>query len=66
MLTEPLNRDNDDAGRRPGQYLDLFLISFLILFFELACIRWFASTVRYLTFFTNLVLLRVFWGCRSA
>jgi spermidine synthase len=62
MLTEPPNRDNEDAGRRPGQYLDLFLISFLILFFELACIRWFASTVRYLTFFTNLVLLACFLG----
>jgi hypothetical protein len=34
-------------------YLDLFLISFLILFFELAAIRWFGSTVVFLTFFTN-------------
>ena len=33
-----------------------------ILFLELACIRWFASTVRYLTFFTNLVLLACFLG----
>src|SRR5687768_9160259 len=41
--------------RRP--YLDLFLISFLILFFELAAIRWFGSTVVFLTFFTNIVLL---------
>ena len=40
--------------RRP--YLDLFLVSFLILFFELACIRWFGSTVIFLTFFTNIVL----------
>src|SRR5712691_6303964 len=36
-------------------YLDLFLISFLILFFELAAIRWFAGTVVFLTFFTNIV-----------
>jgi hypothetical protein len=28
--------------RPKSPYLDLFLISFLILFFELACIRWFA------------------------
>jgi spermidine synthase len=64
MPSEPSNRDNEIAGRAPGraQYLDLFLISFLILFFELACIRWFASTVRYLTFFTNLVLLACFLG----
>jgi SAM-dependent methyltransferase len=46
--------------RRP--YLDLFLISFLILFFELASIRWFASTVVFLTFFTNIVLLASFLG----
>src|SRR5271157_3036862 len=43
-------------------YLDLFLISFLILFFELTCIRWFGSTVVYLTFFTNIVLLATFLG----
>ena len=42
--------------------LHLFLISFLILFFELACIRWFGSTVLFLTFFTNLVLLACFLG----
>lgn len=46
--------------RRPS--LDLFLISFLILFFELASIRWFASTVVFLTFFTNIVLLASFLG----
>src|SRR2546430_5974762 len=47
-------------SKRP--YLDLFLISFLILFFELACIRWFASSVVFLTFFTNIVLLACFLG----
>jgi hypothetical protein len=51
-------------------YLDLFLISFLLLFFELACIRWFGSMVVYLTFFTNIVLLATFLGmsigCLSA
>ena len=48
------------AARRP--YLDLFLVSFLILFFELAAIRWFAGTVVFLTFFTNIVLLACFVG----
>jgi SAM-dependent methyltransferase len=47
--------------RRPS-HRDLFLISFTILFLELACIRWFASTVVFLTFFTNLVLLASFLG----
>src|SRR5688572_5775067 len=46
--------------RRPR--VDLFLISFLILFFELAAIRWFGSTVVFLTFFTNIVLLATFLG----
>jgi hypothetical protein len=50
--------------------LELFLISFLILFFELACIRWFGSTVIFLTFFTNIVLMACFLGvsvgCLSA
>src|SRR5205823_10588073 len=50
---------------RPTQgrpFLDLFLISFVLLFFELACIRWFGSTVVFLTFFTNIVLLACFLG----
>jgi SAM-dependent methyltransferase len=46
-------------GRR---HVDLFLISFLALFQELACIRWFGSTVIFLTFFTNLVLMACFLG----
>src|SRR5438034_3316530 len=40
----------------------LFFVSFLILFLELACIRWFGSTVVFLTFFTNIVLLATFLG----
>src|SRR6266536_3085875 len=43
-------------------YVELFLVSFLLLFFELACIRWFGSTVVFLTFFTNIVLLATFLG----
>jgi len=43
-------------------HVDLFLISFLGLFLELACIRWFGSTVVFLTFFTNLVLMACFLG----
>src|ERR1700756_2686205 len=42
--------------------LTLFLISLLILFLELACIRWFPAHVLYLTFFTNTVLLACFLG----
>ena len=45
-----------------GATIELFLISFLILFFELACIRWFGSIVIFLTFFTNIVLMASFLG----
>jgi SAM-dependent methyltransferase len=50
-----------DPGFRHPQ-LALFLISFALLFLELACIRWFASTVVFLTFFTNIVLLACVLG----
>src|SRR6187431_2032970 len=42
--------------------LELFLVSWLVLFLELACIRWFPSHVLFLTFFVNLVLLACFVG----
>jgi SAM-dependent methyltransferase len=41
---------------------ELFGISLLILFLELACIRWFPAHVLFLTFFTNTVLLACFLG----
>ncbi|HSA92266.1 MAG TPA: hypothetical protein VLE48_04590 [Terriglobales bacterium] len=45
-----------------GPRADLFLVSFLVLFLELACIRWFPAHVLYLTFFTNTVLMACFLG----
>src|SRR5271169_5814798 len=42
--------------------LNLFLTGFLVLFLELACIRWFAANVIFLQFFTNVVLLACFLG----
>src|SRR5215470_11154805 len=50
----------NDSGFRSTGYL--FLVSWLILFLELACIRWFPSHVLFLTFFTNIVLLACFVG----
>ena len=41
---------------------DLFAISALFLFLELAFIRWFPAQVLFLTFFTNTVLLASFLG----
>ncbi|MBW2261407.1 MAG: spermidine synthase [Deltaproteobacteria bacterium] len=40
----------------------LFLISFLILFFQLVCIRWVPSYVRYLSYFSNFILMACFLG----
>jgi SAM-dependent methyltransferase len=40
----------------------LFVVSGLILFLELASIRWFPAHVLFLTFFTNTVLLACFLG----
>jgi hypothetical protein len=34
--------------RRPG--VTLFLVGFLVLFFELSCIRWFSARVIFLQF----------------
>lgn len=62
--TESRNSSNSEitkaASSRDG--FELFLISVLILFLELANIRWFPAHVLYLTFFTNVVLLACFLG----
>ena len=39
-----------------------FFLSFTILFFELFCIRWIPSYVRYLSYFNNFLLLASFLG----
>ncbi|HEX9839691.1 MAG TPA: hypothetical protein VGA72_10105 [Anaerolineales bacterium] len=40
----------------------LFLTSFVILFFELICIRWLPAYVRFLGFFMNFIMLASFLG----
>jgi SAM-dependent methyltransferase len=49
-------------GKVRLQALNLFLVGFLVLFLELACIRWFAAYVVFLQFFTNVVLIASFLG----
>src|SRR3954464_7496274 len=61
-LETPLISPDATAARPRRPYFDLLLISFLILFFELACIRFFGSMVVFLTFFTNIVLMASFLG----
>ena len=45
-----------------GARVRIFLISFSLLFFELLCIRWIPAYVRYLSYFTNFILLASFLG----
>jgi len=47
---------------RSRPVFDLVLVSLLILFLELALIRWFPAHVVFLSFFTNIVLLATFVG----
>jgi spermidine synthase len=64
-LTPPPAVLHPAAGTTPARArpaLDLFVVSGLILFLELAFIRWFPAHVLYLTFFTNVVLLACFVG----
>jgi SAM-dependent methyltransferase len=40
----------------------MFFISFLVLFFELLCLRWFPAQIRHLGYFTNYILMAAFLG----
>src|ERR1700687_5990962 len=60
--TIPSSTDEPRHGSRLSDGFGLFLISLVILFLELACIRWVPAHGLYLTFFTNVVLLASFLG----
>ncbi len=57
--SQPTNAARHTARRDAAE---LFAVSALVLFFELACIRWLPAHVLFLTFFTNTVLLASFLG----
>jgi hypothetical protein len=40
----------------------IFLVSFAMLFFELLCIRWIPSYIRYLSYFNNFILMASLLG----
>ncbi|MFH1541188.1 MAG: hypothetical protein ABID79_04980 [Elusimicrobiota bacterium] len=44
------------------KYFKLFSISFVALFLQIACIRWFNSNIVMLSYFSNFVLLACFLG----
>src|SRR5206468_12853298 len=43
--------------------MTLFLSSFLVLFLEIALIRWMPAYIRLLAYFSNFILLASFLGC---
>jgi hypothetical protein len=57
-----MTQEHSPKGSTLSDHADLFLISLLLLFLEMACIRWFPAHVLFLTFFTNTVLLACFLG----
>jgi SAM-dependent methyltransferase len=57
-----LSPEPSNTARGSAAGVDLFLVSLLVLFLEMACIRWFPAHVLFLTFFTNTVLLASFLG----
>jgi hypothetical protein len=42
--------------------LEILAVSFIVLFQELALIRWFPSKIRVLAYFPNLILISAFLG----
>jgi hypothetical protein len=58
--TEPSSEAR--TGRALGDRPRLILLSFLMLFVELALIRWLGSNILYLSYFSNFVLLGSFLG----
>jgi len=52
----------DDRGASRSRYLDLFLISFVVLFVETMLIRYIGSQTRIFAFYKNIALIGAFLG----
>jgi len=57
-----MNENTEERSWIAGVRTRIFLLSFTLLFFELLCIRWIPAYVRYLSYFTNFILLASFLG----
>src|SRR5688572_17210076 len=64
--SEPANPRTANTRRRPTKsgaaILLIFLASFLVLFVEIALIRWMPAYIRLLSYFSNFILLASFLG----
>ncbi|MCU0276404.1 MAG: hypothetical protein MUF02_06070 [Acidobacteria bacterium] len=54
--------DKFSLEKKSGGGPDLFLASFLLLFFEMAQIRWISTNVRVVAYFSNVILISCFLG----
>src|SRR5438270_682319 len=59
---ETMGKSHEPKTWITGVRTRIFLVSFTLLFFELLCIRWIPAYVRYLSYFTNFILLASFLG----
>src|SRR3954465_2142531 len=57
-----MTANNDTKTWITGVRTRIFVVSLTLLFFELLCIRWIPAYVRYLSYFTNFILLASFLG----
>ena len=58
----PIAGLNNSLGSHKEKVFNLFLISFLVLFFELLVIRWLSTEINLLGYFKNIVLISCFLG----
>src|SRR5919205_337866 len=61
-LLSLLRTDTSKALFITNPRIRIFLLSFAMLFFELLCIRWIPSYVRFLSYFNNFILMASFLG----
>ena len=57
-----MERTLNDAPTPRRDAIELVAVSFVVLFVELALIRWLAAQVRVLAYFPNVVLIAAFLG----
>jgi hypothetical protein len=50
------------SANRLGRYVDLFVASFISLYFEMLLVRWLAAEVRLFSYFKNLTMMAAFMG----
>ena len=61
-LFECLPMQERNEGRGTGRDLEIFSVSFLVLFLELVLIRWIGTEIRIFAYLGNLVLVVCFFG----